>query len=112
MQPDPIFLVNAGVPISNAKPFTRVVQIPPNVDTQASGNQLAVRNTDASATMYFKWVNIGESTNFDVADAGIVLPPSGAWDTRMPPPGRELIGRSTVNAAICAVDGQAALKVR
>ena|SRR3989442_806584 len=108
--PDPVFLVNGGVPISDTVPFTTVVQIPPNVLADGSG-QLSIRNVHATATMYFKWVKLGESSNFAIGDAGIVLPAGVGWDTRLPPPGRSLIGRSTVNGAICALEVEARLRV-
>lgn len=108
--PDPVFLVNAGVPIANTIPYTTVVQIPPNVIADGTG-QLAIRNVHPTATMYFKWVKLGESTNFAVGDAGIVLPAGVGWDTRLVPPGRSLVGQSTVNGAICALEVEARLKV-
>ena len=108
--PDPVFLVNAGVPISDTKPYTTVVQIPPNIIADGSG-QLSIRNVHPTATMYFKWVQLGESSNFAIGDAGIVLPAGVGWDTRLPPPGKALVGQSTVNGAICSLEVEARLRV-
>lgn len=95
------FLFNGGVPVALAAPYTTVIALPPNIRPDG---QLSLRNTHTSATMYFKWVRRNESTIFQTADAGIVLPSGIGWDTRILPADYQLVGQSSVADAVCAVD--------
>lgn len=102
---------SGGVPVSNAAPFSEIARIPYEIDEDASGNLLSIKNVDSTATMYFKWVPYeGTGRVFDTGDAGVVLVAGQGYSWDRLKRGRMLIGRSTVNNGIVAKDLTAVLR--
>lgn len=93
--------VSGSFPVSATLP-TRLVRIPANAMEPA---RLDVRNTDAGAILYLKFVSLNSGEPVSATDHGIVLYPLEA-KTWQPPPGEcDLIALSSVDASMIAIDG-------
>jgi hypothetical protein len=102
----PVIADSGGVPVSDTAPYTVIARIPWEADdSEGSNGQLAILNTHTSATMYFKWIPLSQTSQvFETTDAGVVLTATRGFDWQKLKPGTMLIGRSTVNGAVCARD--------
>jgi hypothetical protein len=67
---------------------------------------LTVRNRDTAATLFFRWIALGETgATFPSDNAGIVLGPNEAYTWDKPPRNAMLACISSVDQTLCAVDG-------
>lgn len=96
--------VSGCFPINSSNPPSVVVRVPQHACTPAC---VSVRNMDAAAIIYLKWVNdsAGGLSALNIADAPTRLAAGESFTWDAPPRQALLVALSTVNLALLGVEG-------